>query len=562
MRTIKLTSILTAFLLSLAFTGIALADDPNVSQEGYWTRGKFKKGRPGVTREPLPADHDPNSSWKKIDGLVPGDGNDLVPDTEEAIIIAAKNTEWKKGNKKTWTVKITVYGNNAEDANADAMLNRKGRGAPQAEARYEAGGWKKAGDITGPKVSKGQPPVYTFTIKYDDQPLEERIIFRIADGGESVGKWKVEQSTFCVKPEKTTDDGSPDEHGKKVDFSEFYIGSANQDCRFYVKEVWCFPHNVDVNNNISPTCSMPPGSGNWSWSILYEDPNTDPRPHGGVKWYSDGNGIEVDQEFRLGFGMVDVADDFYDIFFYDAGENGYMKNFLYIGPRPLITNMKSYATHNGSPYSVEIEHGYANVEPRSSGFKKLELEFAVEMDPNIATDPNNFLITPAGDLVLGSDISLSMTDPNHRILTIQFNPALPDQYCYKINVQGMKTASDFMVSNGVFPIRSLVGDVTRDGYVSQADVNEVNLYLGQSVNAQNAHCDIDRNGYVDTTDRDQVQARMGNSVAQCAGVCGDADHPYPEGDIDMDCDVDLVDFAYLGQNWLDNACVPPNCEDY
>ena len=36
-----------------------------------------------------------------------------------------------------------------------------------------------------------------------------------------------------------------------------------------------------------------------------------------------------------------------------------------------------------------------------------------------------------------------------------------------------------------------------------------------------------------------------------AAGCGDYQHPYPEGDINADCRVDMMDFALLAENWMD-----------
>lgn len=35
--------------------------------------------------------------------------------------------------------------------------------------------------------------------------------------------------------------------------------------------------------------------------------------------------------------------------------------------------------------------------------------------------------------------------------------------------------------------------------------------------------------------------------------CGDATHPYPEGDVNMDCSVNFLDIAVIGLNWLENT---------
>jgi hypothetical protein len=41
--------------------------------------------------------------------------------------------------------------------------------------------------------------------------------------------------------------------------------------------------------------------------------------------------------------------------------------------------------------------------------------------------------------------------------------------------------------------------------------------------------------------------------------CGDEDHPYPDGDLNKDCHVDLFDFALLSDRWLDSSCGIGNC---
>jgi hypothetical protein len=42
-------------------------------------------------------------------------------------------------------------------------------------------------------------------------------------------------------------------------------------------------------------------------------------------------------------------------------------------------------------------------------------------------------------------------------------------------------------------------------------------------------------------------------------TCGDLDHPYPVGDFNMDCRVDVYDFLIFIDHWLD--CTAPECDD-
>jgi hypothetical protein len=41
-------------------------------------------------------------------------------------------------------------------------------------------------------------------------------------------------------------------------------------------------------------------------------------------------------------------------------------------------------------------------------------------------------------------------------------------------------------------------------------------------------------------------------------VCGDAEHPYPPGDVNKDCKVNFLDVAVLGLHWLE--CTAPECD--
>ncbi|MBN1125337.1 MAG: hypothetical protein JXA82_10040, partial [Sedimentisphaerales bacterium] len=51
------------------------------------------------------------------------------------------------------------------------------------------------------------------------------------------------------------------------------------------------------------------------------------------------------------------------------------------------------------------------------------------------------------------------------------------------------------------------------------------------------------------------------SVVSPEPRCGDLDHPYPPGDANKDCYVNLQDLALMAQNWM--TCTNPNppCSD-
>ena len=54
---------------------------------------------------------------------------------------------------------------------------------------------------------------------------------------------------------------------------------------------------------------------------------------------------------------------------------------------------------------------------------------------------------------------------------------------------------------------------------------------------------------IECTDSDNVNTPEIDAIADVS-ACGDYKHPYPQGDINHDCSVDLQDFSAMSNNWL------------
>lgn len=513
-------------VLFLFLAAEAFADDPNV----FVASGSKVAGRPGKS-----------TAWKEVKV---GQSCTLTLKKGEKIFIGMCNT-LNKRKRKSWRVKIDVI-------SGLSSSEKKKMFKTSASASVRSGSKWVAAD-SAMKVSGSDP--YTYDVVFDHQPPAERLEFTNPSENEKTITFKVIENkidvTLCVKT------NSPS--SERMQFEMLY-GSLQAGGDARMTEVWMCPHNYAVKNSPPPECNMPPGSGSWSYSIEDYDPNGDYRPNKVVKYFSDGQGLGIEHKFTVAFSMTGDVNNMYDVYSHNAQSGYYEQVLVYTGPMPVIEQVRSYGDHAGNELAFDVDGKVFNVEPRMSGIAKLEIEFALEMDPYTATDPCNLVVTPAGGVAISSDIYLTLNGPNNTKLTVEFDPPLPNQYCYEIDVGQMTTTNEFLVSNGVFPIRALVGDVTRDGYVSQDDIDEVDIYLGQVVNSQNFHCDIDGNGTVNSTDHTQVLNRLGNKVAGCGGRCGDDYHPYPAGDVDGDCDVDFVDFAFFADMWLGQTCIPPNCQ--
>lgn len=70
--------------------------------------------------------------------------------------------------------------------------------------------------------------------------------------------------------------------------------------------------------------------------------------------------------------------------------------------------------------------------------------------------------------------------------------------------------------------------------------------------------DIDHNYRIAGTSIDMGAYEFGSS--EYLGFCGDDDHPFPAGDFDQDCRVNLSDFSMLAANWL--GCTGLECSEY
>ncbi len=90
-------------------------------------------------------------------------------------------------------------------------------------------------------------------------------------------------------------------------------------------EVWIFNTDTPIDTGATPAIVAPMGSGTWSYEFVQEDPMGDPRPLGGVHWYTDGFGIESGQLFELEFCLNGSTQQDYTLHLYDAARDEYYK---------------------------------------------------------------------------------------------------------------------------------------------------------------------------------------------------------------------------------------------
>ena len=165
-----------------------------------------------------------------------------------------------------------------------------------------------------------------------------------------------------------------------------------------------------------------------------------------------------------------------------------------------ITSATSWNDHGGTPFGLELSS--SNIEPRLAGVTKLEF---------ILSDP---VATVNGATVAcqqnpGSEPNVqSTTLTGGDTVTVTLTSALPDADCCVITLQDDADGASFAV-------RSLGGDVNRNGLVANDDKSNVKFAIGETLDASNFIKDINGNGTIANDDKSLVKFRIGNSVT-CA----------------------------------------------
>ena len=154
------------------------------------------------------------------------------------------------------------------------------------------------------------------------------------------------------------------------------------------------------------------------------------------------------------------------------------------------------------------------IEPRRPGVQELICRMFASVDPSTAV-PNNVQVNCVAN-AYGGDIGVSLRGsacPDNELL-ITFDPALPNQDCCEVTLGGMLSA-DGQPFQGSMPVRTLEGDLNRDGSTNTTDASQVKLRFGQTATEANCEWDFNVSGAINTTDYSQIKLRFGNAAPQC-----------------------------------------------
>jgi len=153
--------------------------------------------------------------------------------------------------------------------------------------------------------------------------------------------------SHCARTSRTTGDNGVGD--ARMTFSDAMFGALNamENENTRITEIELFPRNVNVDLAALPTLDAPQQTGNWSFEFVIADPNGDPRPHGGVRWTTDGAGLLPGEMHDLSLTMTGAADSSYVIFGFDAAVLDYQEILIDLWDLPWYDDFELYAPGQG-----------------------------------------------------------------------------------------------------------------------------------------------------------------------------------------------------------------------
>ncbi len=173
-------------------------------------------------------------------------------------------------------------------------------------------------------------------------PQPEWEIIEITNSAGTAKTIEVEvAASNCGKRQRTTGgNGVPD---SQMGFTDHMFGSeGNLPNTSRVTAMEVFPRNVDLDLSVAPTLNAPPQTGNWTSEFVFVDPNGEPRPHGGVRWTTDGPGFAAGEMHELAITMTQAADSSYIFFTFDEDFGQYFDILVDLGDTPWYEDLETH----------------------------------------------------------------------------------------------------------------------------------------------------------------------------------------------------------------------------
>jgi hypothetical protein len=177
-------------------------------------------------------------------------------------------------------------------------------------------------------------------------------------------------------------------------------------------------------------------------------------------------------------------------------------------------------------YSV-IQHGKLSefrlnlderkVEPRYPGVQRLEFEMSDSMDPSTVTVDNISVTGAVNGSYPDEHITLSLKNSVNgpaTIVVVDFDPALPDEDCWRINLRGMKAWGRAPADPVVF-VKTLAGDINRDERVTCGDIAPIKIYFQTFIVNDTFLYDFNCDGLITSSDSSMIKPFFMHQSPDC-----------------------------------------------
>jgi len=175
-----------------------------------------------------------------------------------------------------------------------------------------------------------------------------------------------------------------------------------------------------------------------------------------------------------------------------------------------IIQVRSLADHDVGTYGFVITEE-TPIESRSTGIHHVEITFSAPMDKSTCENSSNVLISTGGTPEpVGMTLAL---DASGTVLTMRLASPLADVHCWDFDLTGMLSASLAPVSDPMFSIAALSGDLLRDGQVGTEDIVEFMTHEMHPVDESTFHADVNADGLINAADLSMIMANMNMAVS-------------------------------------------------
>ena len=237
---------------------------------------------------------------------------------------------------------------------------------------------------------------------------------------------------------------------------------------------------------------------------VYQNLLIDLDPVAGRIEYSLNHSVIYSSSDLLGADAVEQV-----VFYCDNWNNGEVGDFdnVFIataaasGSATIVRSHSVLEHGDGSFQALELSSSVSLVEPRASGLGVLQLELS---GPVTAVQAQA-TCTNAG--AFAGSLEVEIDDEDDTVAWLYFDPPLPDADCCTVELSGD--------ASGSVTVRTLAGDVNRDGQVTTADASLVKPHFQETVNDTNFLFDFNGDGLITTSDYALIKPLFQHTAPAC-----------------------------------------------